>query len=257
MIDLSQRSTLPEQMDDPSTSQEVYARCLADLATVNRLTLTHRPTLAWLARTARALDLARPIRILDVASGAGDLLRAIHGWATRRHLPVLLEGIDLNPRSAVVAQRLTPPGVTIRYHTGDVFAFVPDPLPDLIVTSQFTHHLTDAQIVALLRWLEAHARHGWHIADLHRHPFAYWGFGLLATLARWHPIVRDDGMVSVARSFRRADWELLLAQAGIPAEIQWWLGFRWSIARLRIQGEKLPGTQKGQAKGPPLVRRES
>lgn len=231
MMDLSRRSTLPEEMDDPSTSDEVYARCLADLAAVNRLTLTHRPTLAWLARMAKSPDLDRPIRILDVACGAGDLLRAIHGWAAKRDLPVLLEGIDLNPRSAVVAQQLTPPGASIRYHTGDVFAFAPDPLPDLIVTSQFTHHLTDEQIVALLRWLEAHARHGWHIADLHRHSVAYWGFGLVARLAGWHRIVRQDGMVSVARSFTRSDWELLLAAAGLQARIQWWPGFRWSVAR--------------------------
>lgn len=231
MMDLSRRSSLPERMDDPATPEDAYARCIADLAAVNRLTLTHRPTLAWLARIVQAQELGRPVRILDVACGAGDLLRAIHGWAARRELPVQLEGIDLNPRSAVVARRLTPREMEVRYRTGDVFAFAPDPRPDLIVTSQFTHHLSDEQIVALLRWLESHANHGWHIADLHRHWFAYWGFGLLATCARWHPIVRDDGMISVARSFTRAEWEQLLARAGVQADIRWWLGFRWSVSK--------------------------
>ncbi|MGE3292112.1 MAG: methyltransferase domain-containing protein [Geminicoccaceae bacterium] len=230
-MDLSRRSRLPERMDDPSTSDEAYARCLADLAEVNRLTSTHRPTLAWLGHMTQSRNLDRSIRILDVACGAGDLLRAIHDWAGKRNLPVLLEGIDLNPRSASVAQRLTPPGMEIRYRTGDVFSYAPNPRPNLIVTSQFTHHLDDEQVVALLRWLDAQAIDGWHIADLHRHPIAYWGFGLLATCARWHPIVRHDGMVSVARSFTRAEWAELLRNAGTTAEIRWWSGFRWSIAR--------------------------
>jgi hypothetical protein len=61
------------------------------------------------------------------------------------------------------------------------------------------------------RWLERHAARGWFIADLHRASFAYSGFGLLATVARWHPIVRSDGMISVARSCRGAHWQRPLA----------------------------------------------
>ena len=123
-----------------------------------------------------------------------------------------------------------------------MFDHVPDPRPDFIVTSQFTHHLADADIVRFLRWLERHAARGWFIVDLHRAAFAYWGFGLLATVARWHPIVRSDGMVSVARSFRRADWQRLLAEAGVSAEIAWHLGFRWSVGRLQMIRPNRPQT---------------
>ena len=101
------------------------------------------------------------------------------------------QGIDLNPRSAVAAAAQTPPGMAITWRTGDVFDHAPEPAPDYIVTSQFTHHLADADVVRFLRWLERHAARGWFIADLHRSRFAYWGFGLLATVARWHPIVRQ------------------------------------------------------------------
>jgi hypothetical protein len=88
-------------------------------------------------------------------------------------------------------------------------------------------------VVRFLRWLEANAARGWFIADLHRATLAYWGFGLLATVARWHPIVRSDGMVSVARSFRRADWLRLLAEAGVPGELSWHVAFRWCVGRCR------------------------
>ena len=232
-MDLSRRSNLPELMDDPALPQADYERCLHDLAEVNRVTFTHRPTLRWLDRATHELPPGRIVSILDVACGEGDLLRAIHRWATRRGRQVRLEGIDLNPRSAVAAAAQTPAEMPIAWRTGDVFAYAPDPRPDFIVTSQFTHHLADADVVRFLRWLDAHAARGWFIADLHRATFAYWGFGLLATVARWHPIVRRDGMVSVARSFRRADWQRLLAEAGVPGAIGWHLAFRWCVGRLK------------------------
>ena len=220
-------------MDDPALPLADYQRCLRDLAIVNSVTLTHRPTLRWLERATADLPGDRPVAVLDVACGAGDLLRAVHRWAARRGRRVRLEGIDLNPRSAAAAAAQTPAGMAIAWRTGDVFAYQPDPPPDLIVSSQFTHHLDDTDVVRFLRWLEAHAGRGWFVADLHRAALAYWGFGLLATLARWHPIVRHDGMASVARSFRRADWQRLLAEAGVTAEIRWHLAFRWCVGRLR------------------------
>jgi len=232
-MDLSRRSTLPERMDDADFPRADYERCLRDLASVNRITLTHRPTLAWLGRATREFPAGAPVRLLDVACGAGDLLRTIHAWAARRGLRPELVGLDLNPRSAEVAATLTPADMSIDYRTGDVFAARPEPRPDFIVTSQFTHHLDDQDIVRLLRWLDEFAARGWLIADLHRSALAYWGFSALATVARWHPVVRGDGMISVARSFRRADWTRLLQAAGLTAEIHWHPGFRWSVSRLR------------------------
>lgn len=232
-MDLSRRSDAVEEMDGPGVDAATYARCLHDLAMINRVTLTHRPTLRWLARATRDLPPDVPLTVLDVACGEGDLLRAIHRWAGRRGRQLRLEGIDLNPRSAVTAAAATPPGMAITYRTGDVFAYAPDPLPDLIVSSQFTHHLSDAEVVRFLRWLERHAARGWFIADLHRSVLAYHGFNLLARVMRWHRIVREDGLISVARSFRRADWQRLLAEAGVAAEIAWRPMFRYCIGRLR------------------------
>jgi len=232
-MDLSRRSSLPEQMDDPALSAEEYRRCLHDLAQVNRVTLTHRPVLAWLDTVTAALPPGAAISVLDVACGEGDLLRAIRRWADRRGLCASLEGIDLNPRSAVAAAAVTPAAMAIVHQTGDVFDYAPDPAPDFIVSSQFTHHLPDIEVVHFLRWLELHARGGWFIADLHRHALAYYGFPVLAVLARWHRIVRQDGTISIARSFRRADWTQLLAEAGLAAEIRWRLAFRFCVSRLK------------------------
>lgn len=231
-MDLSRRSTKAELMDADTTDPETYARCLRDLAAVNRVTFTHRPTLRWLARATTALPAGASVAILDVACGHGDLLRAIRRWADRRGLRASLEGIDLNPRSAAAATAATPPSMAITYRTTDVFAYRPDPPPDFIVSSQFAHHLTDAELVLFLGWLDRHAARGWFVADLHRHALAYYGFPLLARAAGWHRIVRLDGTVSIARSFRRADWTAALAAAGLTADINWRMPFRYCVGHL-------------------------
>jgi 2-polyprenyl-3-methyl-5-hydroxy-6-metoxy-1,4-benzoquinol methylase len=232
MMEFAARSALEEEMDDPALDEAVYRRCLADLAVVNRVTFTHLPTLRWLKRATKFWPAGRRIAVLDVAYGQGDLLRAIAAWAARRGFVAELSGIDLNPRAAAMA-RAAVADQKIDYRTGDVFAATLPQRPDFIVTSQFTHHLSDAEILRLLAWMEAWAGCGWHIADLHRHKAAYHLFPLLARLMRWHRIVRCDGQISIARSFTRADWERLLAEAGLSAEISWHPLFRYTVSRLK------------------------
>jgi hypothetical protein len=84
--------------------------------------------------------------------------------------------------------------------------------------------------------MEADALMGWLVCDLHRHGFAHWGFPILARLMLVHRIVREDGTLSIARSFRPAEWRELLAGAGIPpgaARIVRRFPFRLCVERLR------------------------
>jgi 2-polyprenyl-3-methyl-5-hydroxy-6-metoxy-1,4-benzoquinol methylase len=232
-MSLAQRSAEPEVLDTGALSPAEYARCLRDLARVNRITLTHRPTVRWLTQATRDLARGTAVSILDVACGEGDLLRAIRRWADQRGLLAKLEGLDLNPRSAVAAAAATPPEMAITYLTGDVFEYAPQPQPDFVVSSQFAHHLTDAEVVRFICWLEATATRGWFVADLQRSVVSYYGFRVLALVAGWHRVVRTDGTISIARSFRPGDWARLLARAGVMAEIQPRLPFRLCVARLK------------------------
>jgi 2-polyprenyl-3-methyl-5-hydroxy-6-metoxy-1,4-benzoquinol methylase len=222
-MDFSVRSQAPELMDGLTDPAE-YARCLGDLAQANRLTRTHAPILAWLTRASRGME---GFRLLDVACGHGDLLRAISRLARKRGLAVTLEGIDLNPGSAIAASAATPDDTEIVWRTGDVFDYRPNPKPDFIVSSQFTHHLDGAQLVQLFRWMDTNAARSWYILDLHRHWFAYYGFKLMSWAARWHPIMRHDGAVSVTRGFTRA--EIIRAAEGLNVSVSWKLPFRFGI----------------------------
>ena len=139
--------------------------------------------------------------------------------------------MDLNPRSAPVAAAATPPDMAIDWRTGDYAGTGP---VDLIVSSLVAHHMTHDQLIAFLRHMERHAGRGWFVNDLHRHPFAWAGYPLLARAMGWHRIVREDGRLSIARSFTPAEWRALLAEAGITgARIFRAFPFRLCVERLR------------------------
>ena len=223
-------------MDDPAVDEATFRDCLADLAAVNGWTLARPPTLAWLARATSGWPRGSRLTLLDVGYGQGDMLRAIHRWAAQRGFEPRLIGIDLSPWSAPAARAATPPDMAIDYRTGDIFAARLDEPIDFVVSSLVAHHLDDAQLVAFLRWMEATARKGWFVNDLHRHPIAYHGFRLLSAAMRWHSFVRHDGPLSVARAFRRADWERLIDAAGLDRAtltLRWHLPFRLCLGRLR------------------------
>ena len=224
-LDLSRRADLPEIMDDAGLDPAIYAAVIADLARVNRITRAQPPTLSWLRRQCLGRG---ALRLLDVGFGHGDMLRAIARWARGNGAQLELAGIDLNPRSAPVAAAATDPALGIRYLTGRAESLAWQ--PDLIISSLVAHHMADDELVEFLRWMDASAKVGWLINDLHRHWAAWIGFRALAAVFGWHPIVAHDGAVSVRRAFTRADWVRLLARAGVEAEVRWHLPFRWTVA---------------------------
>ena len=207
-MSLAVRSTAVELMDADELDPATYGAVVGDLARVNTVTLARRPTLAFLKRAVRNGQL----RLLDVGFGDGDMLRSIARWAVRHGVTAELVGVDINPRSAPAAAAHTPGDMSIRYVTGDYAGMGGG--WDAIVSSLVAHHMTHAQLLAFLRFIKANAR-CWFVNDLHRHRFAHAGFPLLAAIARWHPIVRHDGRVSIARGFRPLEWRAILGEADI------------------------------------------
>ncbi|PCG13735.1 methyltransferase domain-containing protein [Sphingomonas adhaesiva] len=225
---LATRALAEEWMDADDLPAATYADVVADLARVNVVTMAARPTLAFLRRVCRP---GGRYRVLDVGYGDGDMLRRIARWGERRGIAFELVGIDLNPRSEAAARAHTPAGIAIDWRTGD-YADLADEPWDIILSSLVAHHMTHAQLVAFLRFMQRHARAGWLVNDLHRHGFAYRGWPLLAALFRWHPIVRHDGHLSIARSYRPGEWPPILAEAGITdARIHRAFPFRLCVER--------------------------
>ena len=210
----SERAQLAEWMDEPSSYAEFRA-CLRDLAQVNRLILSYRPTLCWLDPfAARAHG---PLRIVDVGCGGGDMLRRIETWARRKRVSVRLTGIDCNPFAARAAREFGGADGRIEWLTCKAEDYQPTEKIDLVISSLFTHHLTDSGIVRFLQWMEQTAALGWFINDLRRARLSYYGFKLLANGMHWHRFVRHDGPISIQRSFSPSDWLRYAQQAGLDA----------------------------------------
>jgi SAM-dependent methyltransferase len=217
-LDFTKRANLIELMDMPCSYEELRS-CLHDIARVNRLTFAQRPTLGWLEElVAAGPALSAPLRIVDVGCGYGDTLRKIDRWATKRGVPVRLTGIDLNPDAIRAAREATPSSQQIEWLVGDALADHTKGPIDVVICSLLTHHLTNSQIVLFLRWMEQTARRGWFIDDLHRKPIPYHLFRLWARWTDWHPFVKNDGPVSIRRSFVAEDWQGLCAAAEIGEE---------------------------------------
>jgi SAM-dependent methyltransferase len=212
-IDFRHRAELTELMDEPCSRSELRA-CLRDLSRLNRWFLAYRPILDWLSTVAPSGS-ARPLHILDVACGYGDGLRRIERWAHANAVAVELTGLDLNPDAVEIAAEATPSDSAIRWVATDVFAWQPDKPIHLIVSSLFTHHLTEADLIRFVQWMESNTQLGWFINDLSRAAVPYHLLRMFTKLAGLHRFVQHDGPVSIARSFVPDDWRRICAAASL------------------------------------------
>jgi SAM-dependent methyltransferase len=233
--DLSRRSTESEWLDGVGAGTDELEFFLRDLARFNAAMLGHRAVIKWLARATMDAPKDRPLTLIDVGCGYGDLLRAIRLWARKRGLPMRLIGLDLAGDIIRIAQAATDDADEIDYWVGDLFTFRPAAPVDFVVSSLLAHHLSDATIVQFLRWMEVTARRGWLIYDLQRHPAPHYFIALIGKLTHLHPLMIRDGRISVARSLTGAEWRERIAAAGIAqaaVRMRWFL-FRFVIGRLK------------------------
>jgi SAM-dependent methyltransferase len=144
---------LTEKIDEPCSRDQLRA-CLRDLARLNRWFLGYRPVLNWLSTVAPP-SASEPLHIVDVGCGYGDTLRRIERWAGARGVVVELTGLDRNPDAVAVAAEATPSGSAIRWVAADVFRWQPEKPIHFVISSLFTHHLTEPDVIRFLQWMES------------------------------------------------------------------------------------------------------
>ena len=230
---------LDEWMDGPCTFEE-YSRSALDLERVNKLTLGYRPALRFMERVISQQPVSSPLHVVDIGCGHGDGLRTIYHWAARKNISLRLTGVDINPYAAQLAQecdrRASVPAGSIAWLTADAFAAKFDAPVDVAISSLFTHHLSDAAIVDLLRWNEATARVGWLVNDLRRSARAATGFKWLTRALGSCAMVKHDGAVSFRRALTVSEWRERCAQANVDTRVvDVGLG-RLCVERIKISG---------------------
>jgi SAM-dependent methyltransferase len=212
---LSQRRCRPEVMDQPGLSPARHVRALRGLARINYF--SGSAGILWRPLEALGRELGtRSLRVLDVASGGGDVPIRLWRRARRAGLDWAVDGCDVSPVAVEHARRCAARvGAGVRFAVHDVLL---NPLPagyDAVVSSLFLHHLDADNAHTFLRRLAAAAGRLVLINDLARSwrglVLAYLGTRLLSA----SPVVHVDGPRSVEAALTPAEALALAEQAGL------------------------------------------
>jgi 2-polyprenyl-3-methyl-5-hydroxy-6-metoxy-1,4-benzoquinol methylase len=215
MTPLGERNLQPELMDAPDLDPRSHAQALVALRRVNVLSRTAAVVWSAIRPLARSQP-DRPLRVLDVASGGGDVTLGIWRRAQREGLPLEITGLDMSAvavaeaRSLALAER-----AEVEFRVGNV---VDAPLPadfDVIVTSLFLHHLTRADAVRLLAAMSQTARRLVVVSDLRRSTAGYLLAQAVCRLITRSPVVHVDGPRSVAGAFTMAEMRQMCVEADL------------------------------------------
>ncbi len=219
------RSRELEHLDKGDYTPEEYEGCLVELRRINRLLGDTRSLKHSLFPEIERSGL-KSFSLLDVGAGSGELLRAVAEWAREKEKPARLLGIELNARSASCILEESRAYGEICSVRGDALQlpFANDAF-DYVICSLFTHHFGDPEVVNVLRELGRVARQRVFCIDLHRHPLAYYLYTTVGQIFLHNRLTREDGRLSILRSFRpdelrdlaaRAEWTGIVVRRRFP-----------------------------------------
>ena len=232
------RSHEHEYLDDHTPEQEVVDRVYRFLTLVNSRLGGSQATIDRFDVFSRSWKPGERIEVLDVASGAADLPRALISWGRRGGFDVRVTALDTSLRALDYARRDGRSDGRLRLVCADVCNMpFGESAFDYVICALFFHHLTDAEIVSTLRTFDRLAKRGIVVNDLtRRRRLLLWTW--LFTRP-FHPILRHDGVLSVRRSLLPAELGALASESGLE-----WLDVREHFGhRMTLAGEKtLPGT---------------
>jgi SAM-dependent methyltransferase len=223
-------------MDQPELNASEHAAALRGLGRINRVSFS--ASILWPAIADWLKDHpGRPIRVLDLAAGGGDVPIDLARRARLAGLDVQIEGCDISPVAvAFAAQAARDADVLVRFYQLDALN---ERLPkdyNILMCSLFLHHLAEDAAAALLRKMAGAAGSMILVNDLIRSPAGFWLAQVGCRLLSRSPIVRHDGPASVQSAFSLAEARELAARAGLEGarlERRWPWRFLLSWSRER------------------------
>jgi ubiquinone/menaquinone biosynthesis C-methylase UbiE len=210
-----QRSYELENLDKGTYTPAEYDGCIAELQRVNQWLGDAKALRGSLLKEIERLGL-RSFSVLDVGAGSGELLRVAASWARETNRTARLIGLELNERSAhaILEASAGFPEISSVRASGLRLPF-PDASIDYVMSSLTLHHFDDQGAVNLVGEMGRVARRGVFVIDLHRNPMAYFFFTTLGRLFLHNRLIREDGALSILRSFIPEELETLGRQAGL------------------------------------------
>jgi len=156
------------------------------------------------------------LRVLDIATGAGDVPCVLWRKAERTGLKLEIHGIDFSPRSIEFArQRAEQAKTPVTFECRDALAGNLPAEYDVVMCSLFLHHLSTEEATILLRRMAAATRQIVLVSDLRR---GWYGLALAYVASRVLTrceVVHTDAVRSVRAAFTIAELQGMAAEASL------------------------------------------
>ena len=208
------RYLTPELMDDPALDPDEHRRALGGLARLNRISSAGRSPWRGMADLVRGSN--RPLSVLDVATGSGDVPIAFARRAKAEGLELDLHGCDLSDVAlSQASQRAREAGLSMTCFQHDILAASPPETYDVVTCNLFAHHLDDDGVCLLLRNMAHAARRRVLLCDLRRDRIGLglaWVFSRLLTRSN---VVHVDAIKSVRAAWTPEEMRGLATRAGL------------------------------------------
>jgi 2-polyprenyl-3-methyl-5-hydroxy-6-metoxy-1,4-benzoquinol methylase len=205
-----------EIMDRPGNEEKLLRADLRVLEDVNRFLGGYRIPLLYLRKLSSSFRSTKPLTILDLATGAADVPRAIATWARSKRIDVAITAVDGNPEILRIARENTTDWPEICIEQQNLLSLPYSAASfDIVLCSLALHHFSEVDAVAILRSINHIARGSWIINDLRRNRFAIGLSKLMAHTIITNPIARFDAPASCERAFTVPEWHLMATRAGM------------------------------------------
>ncbi len=201
----------PELMDRPQLVTAELERDLANLRSLNRWFGSHRLVRHFLRRW---LQPNRAARILDVATGSGDIPRLIVDYARECRVPVVIDAIDRQASTIEIARRLSVDYLEINFVQADLFEWNLAKPYDVVLCSLALHHFSDADAVRALRKCRELSRESVLVTDLRRARWLSFAVYLITAIFYRERMTKIDARLSAARAFSFREMRELAERAG-------------------------------------------
>ena len=228
MINLQNRSAKKELLDADDIPFADIKKNMQELDTINRLLGGHAITVKGLNSLLEPGT--QKLSVCETGCGGGDNLRAISHYCLQNKITVSLTGIDIKKECIDYAAERNK-NLNAQWICSDyASAGFKNNHPDIIFSSLFCHHFNLNELVLMMKWMNDNSGRGFFINDLHRHPLAYYSILWITRLFSGSYLVKNDAPLSVARGFRKKEWQEILSKAGIKNySIRWMWAFRYLI----------------------------
>lgn len=216
---LHKRSSVAELMDSADCDTPMLLRTVSQFKYINHYLCGIRPLLKrTLISHMKSLG-RNSFTVIDLGSGGADIPAWLYRSALKQSIRLVIYCIDNNRSIASFAAENCKDIDGIDIVVGDIFDVLTEYEADYVVANHFLHHLSDLDIVRLLKVINTKSKYGFLINDLVRSRVSLVLFYLICTFFFRKSFTLVDGIRSISKGFVAEELKNYSKLAGIDPVI--------------------------------------